>query len=540
MAWWHEAKFGMFVHWGIYSVPAGEYNGKTQPNSAEWIMNRGRIPIAEYGKFAAQFNPTQFNAEEFVLRAKSAGMKYIVITAKHHDGFSMFGSKASSYNVVDATPFKRDVMKELSNACQKHGMRFGFYYSQAQDWHHPGGMGNTWDKDLKRVSTDEYIREKAIPEVKQLLTGYGPIGIFWWDTPRKMSKESMDGLSSLTALQPGIITNDRLGEGYPGDHQTFERKIPVEGAAGQNWEVCMPISGSWGFKSSDTSFLTPTTLIRNLVDIASKGGNYLLNVSPTAQGTLLPASIERLKAIGEWMKVNGEAIYGTTASPFPALPWGRCTQKLTASGGSLYLHVFDWPADGKLTLPGLRSKVQSARLLASGQAVAAKSAGDSMVFSLEGKAPDAIASVIEVKLSEPLQVAALLPAQKADGSIKLSVAIADLHSEVARHATLKAAGDVWAADWLHPDAPLSWQFKVTKPGTYTVRAVVSGAGGGKLKVAIGASSAVGEITREEKGAKRTVVLGTLTLTGAGVQTLTLTPENAGWTGFRLHHVELLP
>ena len=214
MAWWKEARFGMFVHWGIYSTTGGLYKGQKLPNSAEWMMCRGKISIAEYQEYAAQFNPVKFDADEFVGRAKRAGMKYIVITAKHHDGFAMFGSKCSDYDVVDKTPFGRDIMKELADACQKQGIKFGFYYSQAQDWHHPGGFGNNWDKTIKRVSSDEYVMNKAVPEVKQLLTDYGPIGIFWWDTPRKMSKESFDALHSLTSLQKETITNDRLGDEY--------------------------------------------------------------------------------------------------------------------------------------------------------------------------------------------------------------------------------------------------------------------------------------------------------------------------------------
>ena len=185
MAWWKEARFGMFVHWGIYSVVGGKHKGQDLPNSAEWMMCRGKIPISEYQEYAAQFNPIKFDADEFVGRAKRAGMKYIVITAKHHDGFAMFDSAAGDYNVVDKTPFARDIMKELADSCQKQGIKFGFYYSQAQDWHHPGGFGNNWDKSLKKVDSDEYVMKKAVPEVKQLLTEYGPISIFWWGTHRE-------------------------------------------------------------------------------------------------------------------------------------------------------------------------------------------------------------------------------------------------------------------------------------------------------------------------------------------------------------------
>ena len=305
MEWWNSARFGMFVHWGVYSVTGGEFRGHMPTNSAEWMMNKARIPIADYKtENVDKFNPTKFDAQAFVKLAKDAGMKYLVITAKHHDGFSMFHSKCSPYNVVDATPFKRDIMKELAEACQDQGIRFGFYYSQCQDWHHPGGMGNTWDKTIQRVSFDQYVREKAVPEARQLLTEYGPIAIFWWDTPRAMSKEAFESLHSVTALQPGIITNDRLGEDHPGDYKTFERNIPEQAPAAGDWEVCMPISGSWGYKKSDTDFKSPTTLIRNLADIASKGGNYLLNVSPTGEGTLLPEAVERLR--GHWTVDEGQ------------------------------------------------------------------------------------------------------------------------------------------------------------------------------------------------------------------------------------------
>ncbi len=547
MEWWREAKFGMFVHWGIYAVPAGEYGGKTQPNSAEWIMNKARIPIAGYTKYAAQFNPTQFNAEAFVRQAREAGMRYLVITAKHHDGFSMFDSKASAYNIVQATPFKRDVLKELAAACAKEGLRFGFYYSQAQDWNHPGGMGNTWDQDMQRVSTDEYVRAKAIPEVRQLLTEYGPIGIFWWDTPRKMSRESLDGLYALRALQPGLITNDRLGEGYRGDHETFERRIPAQGAVGQDWEVCMPISGSWGYKSSDTKFLSAQTLIRNLVDIASKGGNYLLNVSPTAQGILMPAAVERLQALGAWMKVNGAAIYGTTASPFPPLEWGRCTLNSRAEGGSLYLAVFEWPKEGQLVLPGLRSKVVEAHLLANGRNVPITTEAGRTTLALPTQAPDAVASVIEVKFSGPLDVAPAWPEQQGDGSLTLNVADAEIRDVPgAKPTKLKAAGGaVWVAEWVQPETSLGWKFRATKSGTYAVSAIVYGGGTGKLRVELGASSSVGEVKVEDttvvdKVVQHTVSLGKIKVEGSAVQTLRLIPEQAGWQTVTLQQVELKP
>ncbi len=401
MEWWQEARFGMFIHWGIYSVPAGFYKGEAQTNSAEWIMNKGKIPIAEYEKFADQFNPSEFDAKEFVGLAKEAGMKYMVITSKHHDGFSMFDSECSPYNVVDATPFGRDVLKELAEECRKQGLKFGFYYSQAQDWHHPGGIGNNWDKSIERVSNDEYILEKVIPEVRQLLTDYGPIAIFWWDTPREMSKEIVDSLYHMTTtLQPGIITNDRLGEEYPGDHATYERHIPPKAPGDPYWEVCMPISGSWGYRSDDQNFKSIPTLIRNLVDIASKGGNYLLNVSPTAQGTLMPDAVERLRAMGQWMDKNSESIYGTQASPCAQPEWGRITMKTEDHKATAYLNVFEWADGGKLPIR-LKNNVKSCYLLTDkSRTFSTESGEDGITVKLSGEAPDSVSSVVVLELAE--------------------------------------------------------------------------------------------------------------------------------------------
>ena len=475
LEWWREGKFGMFVHWGIYSTTGGLYNGKKLPNSAEWMMARGKIPIAEYEKYADQFNPTEFDADEFVQMAKDAGMKYIVITAKHHDGFSMFDSESNPYNVVKATPFKRDIMKELADACAKQDIKFGFYYSQAQDWHHPGGFGNGWDKTIKRVPSDVYVMEKAVPEVKQLLTDYGDIGIFWWDTPRKMTKESFDALHSLTKLQKNVITNDRLGEEYPGDYKTFERKIPQRGPVGKDWEVCMPISGSWGYKIGDDSFKSPKTLIQNLIDISHKGGNYLLNVSPTGKGTLLPQATERLKIIGDWMKVHGESIYGTTGSPFETLDWGRCTKKVVDGQTTLYLHVFDWPANGAILVPGLKNKVETATILDNGESLDFKAGDDGVMISLPTEAPDKYASVIVLKVDGEVEAVTNLPSIGADGKLVLTADKAFIHNnEGSKDAAIKMHDDIpHISTWTDKEAFAEWTFRVKTPGEFEVKIVGS-------------------------------------------------------------------
>jgi len=361
MDWWKEAKFGMFIHWGLYSVHAGVWNDRkiNQNEYSEWTQNLLKIPIADYKPLAAKFNPTKFNAEEFVLLAKEAGMKYMVLTAKHHDGFAMFKS-SDPFNIVDATPYKKDVVKALADACKKYGMHFGLYYSQDQDWNHKGGSawGGHWDEQ-QNGDFNKYLDEVAVPQVKEILTAYNP-EIIWWDTPCLMTPEGAAKFAPILANYPNLIANDRFGGGVEGDLITPEQYIPATGIPGKNWESNMTMNGSWGYKENDSDWKSTETLIRNLIDIASKGGNYLLNVGPTSEGIIPQPSIDRLKEVGNWMRVNGEAIYGTKASPFSQLTWGRVTQKPKGANTILYVSIFEWPVDGKLVIPGLENKVLKA------------------------------------------------------------------------------------------------------------------------------------------------------------------------------------
>ncbi|WP_119080850.1 alpha-L-fucosidase [Chitinophaga alhagiae] len=426
MKWWREARFGMFIHWGVYAVPAGMYKGYPMARGGgEWIMNRSKIPVAEYQGYARQFNPVKYNAEQWVLMAKNAGMKYIVITAKHHDGFALFNSKASQWDIADATPYGKDLLKPLAEACKKHGIKLGFYYSQAQDWNNPGGSAarkdmregwpnpdsakvdaytkahhGHWDPAQETQTFDQYINNVAVPQVKELLTNYGEVAVLWWDTPTNMTDDAAKKLQAQLALQPNIITNDRLKRpNFPGDYKTPEQKIPnLSELDGRDWETCMTMNGTWGFKSYDHKWKSVETMVRNLVDIASKGGNYLLNVGPTAEGEFPAESIKSLQGIGEWMKVNGEAVYSTKKSPLEPQPWGR----ITCKNNTLYLSVFEWPANGKLEVAGLKNKVKRATLLGSKQGVKANAAGNNTSFSLPAAAPNAIASVIKVELEGSL------------------------------------------------------------------------------------------------------------------------------------------
>jgi len=527
MDWWHEAKFGMFIHWGIYSVVGGQYKGQELPNSAEWMMCRGKIPIAEYSEYAARFNPTKFDADSFVKMAKDAGMKYIVITAKHHDGFSMFDSVWGKYDVADATPFGRDIMKELSLACSKQGLKFGFYYSQAQDWHHPGGFGNNWDKSIKRVSSDVYVNEKVVPEVRQLLTEYGPISILWWDTPRDMSAEAYENIYSLSSLQPGIITNDRLGKDYPGDHKTFERHIPARGPVDQPWEVCMPISASWGYKKIDTNFKSTTTLIRNLADIASKGGNYLLNVSPTGEGLILSQAQERLKEIGEWMSTYSDSIYGTTQSPFKAFKWGRCTKKEYAKGTSLYFHVFDWPEDRKLEIPGLNNAIKQTYLMSDWTPLETTQDESGTTITVPKEASNKHNSVIVMHV---------------EGSI-LTAEDAYIHNnEGSANAKLVDRGsDPWNIGyWYDKQATVEWDFKLKTPQTFKITGQIASEEDSEIETTLNGETIKKKIKATGSyGNYKPIHLGTVTLKTPANYNLRLKPGKS-WQPINIRKVTLEP
>ncbi len=326
--------------------------------------------------------------------AKDAGMKYIVITSKHHDGFGLFDSKVTDWDVVDATPYGKDLLRPLVKAVKKEGLRMGFYYSQAQDWNHPGGAAFKphWDS-AQNGSMDKYIDEIAVPQVKEILSKYGDIDILWWDTPKDMTRERAEKFLPVIAEYPALITNNRLGGGYPGDSETPEQFIPATGFPGRNWEVCMTMNDTWGYKSYDDNWKSGKELILKLSEIVSKGGNFLLNVGPNSLGEIPQPSIDRLKQMGEWMKINSEAIYGTSASPFTYLPWGRATLK----GQELYLHVIDWPADGILKLP-LKNKAGKAYLLADKKSGLNVTQADQHIeIGVPANAPDSILSIVVVE-----------------------------------------------------------------------------------------------------------------------------------------------
>jgi len=428
MAWWREARFGMFIHWGLYSIPAGTWNGKQIPSIGEWIMNNASIPVADYKALASQFNPTAFSAHDIVALAKAAGMKYIVITAKHHDGFAMFNSKADPFNIVAATPFKRDPLRELAEECRKQGLKLGFYYSQDQDWTAPGGAAYKtgdhkpptyhWDK-AQDGDFAEYLHTKAIPQMEELLTNYGDFPVvIWFDTPTKDMTPALAGeIVALLNKHPKLIWNNRLGGGYEGDTETPEQFIPPQGYPGRDWESCMTMNDTWGYKSYDTNFKSTETLVRNLIDIASKGGNYLLNIGPDSHGNVPPAEIERLHQVGKWVAVNGEALYGTHPTLFGAEAGAfDPTQKdkngkpkfvaswdwrSTTAPDKIYIHLFTWPSGGTFHLDKLPRTVTGAYLLADKAKTPLKitKTATGIDVALPSQSLDPIATVLVLKTS---------------------------------------------------------------------------------------------------------------------------------------------
>lgn len=487
MAWWREAKFGMFIHWGVYAALAGSHEGKKTTGAGEWILYNMEIPVADYKPYSQKFNPVNYTPEEWVIMAKKAGMKYIVITSKHHDGFALFDTKVSDWDVVDATPYGKDLIAPLAAACHKHGMKFGFYYSQAQDWTHPGGGAykNKWD-GAQKGDFAKYINEIAIPQTREILSNYGKIDIIWWDTPANMTPELAEPLFRLAhELQPGIIMNDRLGGGFQGDSATPEQYIPSTGYAdGRDWEVCMTLNGTWGYSEHDQNWKSAETVIKNLVDIASKGGNYLINMGPKADGSVPVETVECFKEVGNWMHINGESIYNTTASPFKKLSWGRCTKRVEPDGVRLYLHVFNWPEDGTLLLPGLRNEVRSANTLWEPIPVSTGMNEVGVTVKVPGRTPGNLErpEVITLKLDGLLNVEPVVWTYDGEGDFELIVGDADLAGKL----TVERKGNEDNIGyWLEPKDSFSWSFKLKNSGKFELFSAVASQGDTEIAVAAG-------------------------------------------------------
>lgn len=546
--WFREAKFGLFIHWGLYAIPAGEWKDQKATFYAEWIMKQANIASREYEPLAKQWNPVKFNAREWVGVAKAAGMKYLVITAKHHDGFSMYDTKLSDYNVVKATPWGKDPMKDLAAACREAGITFCFYYSDP-DWHHPEfpakySQGGFHGDPSPSADLEKYVAFMQ-GQVRELLTNYGPIGIMWFDGGGAFRDEPMaellhaqETIDLVKSIQPNCLVNNRLG--LPADYGTPEQYIP--GRKPQHlFEVCMTTNGHWGYNKYDDNWKSAETLVRNLADIAGKGGNYLLNVGPTAEGVFPPAVVPILKEVGAWLAVNGESIYGTGPGPFAKLPWGRCTAK----PGRLYLHVFDWPK-GALEVPGLTNKTGKAWLLSDPEkkplAVERKS-GDTVVITVPEAAPDKIDSVIVLEIEGEPNVVAMPIRADGDGRIVLLAGDAEIAGETAR---LESRGrEENIGFWTDPADRVGWRFEVGRPGTYRVAirvACATGSEGAEYTVKVGGRLLSGKVASTGGWDKFVdVSLGEFTFEQAGVYALTVVPKNnPGGAVMNLARITLTP
>jgi len=505
--WWREARFGMFIHWGLYAIPAGRWNGKAVPGVGEWIMYHGRIPPAEYEPLRERFNPVRFDAGQWARLARAAGMKYIVITTKHHDGFCLFESAHTDYDVT-ASPFGRDIMKELTDACRREGIRIGWYHS-ILDWHHPDYLPRRpWDK---------------------------------WESTWT-HEHGQDLYDFVRDLRPEIIVNNRVDKGragmeglskageFTGDFGTPEQQVPATGLPGVDWETCMTMNDSWGFKADDHNWKSADQLIRMLADIASKGGNFLLNVGPTALGEIPEPSVKRLEAIGTWMRVNGESIYGTSASPFRRLPWGRCTTRPgTGETTVLYLHVFDWPTDGRLVVPRLKNQPRRAWLLSDKRPLKVARSGDDIVINVPRQAAHTADTVVAVEIQGPPDVEPYVIREDVGGAVTLAAIDATVHGHSARYES--GGGKDNIGYWTDPQDTVSWSFELQQPGRFRVSvsyACAPGNGGGVFRLVSGPYDLRGRI--EQTGSWtdfRTMELGLIHFEKAGAQEIRVEPVRLG-------------
>ena len=561
MQWWREARFGMFIHWGLYAIPAGEWKGKEIEGIGEWIMKRAQIPAVEYRELAKEFNPVKFNACDFVTTAKNAGMKYITITSKHHDGFAMFQSDASKYNIVDATPYGKDVIKDLAEECHKQGLKICFYYSQSRDWNEPDGLDNDWDFPKER-NFQKYLDEKVKPQLTELLTNYGPIGLIWFDTPMDISREQAQSLKDLVRkLQPECIISGRLGGGVETDYMsTGDNVIPATVVA-EDWEVPATLNNTWGFKKNDHEWKSSVALTRLLFDITAKGGNYLLNVGPTAEGVIPQESVDILNTVGNWMKINGESVYGTQPNPFEVeFKWGNITQK----PGKLYLGIFDWPS-GDFYLEGLENKVKKVYLLSDPdkslipfQSFYNKKLKHNIVkVELPAAAPDEAVSVVVLEIEGKTKVEREI-CQNVDGSILLHGALAEAKNDEKPY-DLKFTARGGGADWKDENVNLTWNFKVEKPGRYKIDLISTETGShgnpvwqGGHKVKIETSGQEVEFVvkndfseynqRTQYWKKIHTNGGKISFAKAGNYTLLLKPQklSEGELGFTFQSISLIP
>jgi alpha-L-fucosidase len=525
--WFRNDKFGMFIHWGPYSLLAGEWKGHRVPvgSEAEWIMQRFNIPAKEYREMARGLHPIHFNATEWVGLAKRAGMKYLVITAKHHDGFAMYHSRASQYNIVDWAGFQRDPLQELSEACAAAGIRFCVYYSHREDWDDPDGYGNNWDYDRSQKNFERYLERKSKPQLRELLTNYGPLGLIWFDRGMDTREHALQFVNLVRTLQPSCLINGRVGgygEELLGDYQDLNDNGMPTGGLEEYWETPQTLNTTWGYSKFDQQWKSPGNVIQRLVEIVSKGGNYLLNIGPMADGTVPAPSVQTLEKVGPWMRQNGESIYGTSACPLPEAPWGRCTVK----GRKIYFHVFSWPGDAVLRISGFDAEVAGAYLLAepSRKLPIAREHGG-IALSLPARCPDEIDTVVVLELGGPLLVDPPIVTQGSDSPFELDYLKAVTAGRAVKR--FNRAGKFHISKWTGPHDSVAWHLLVSQTGRYKVTIRYSARKAWENRryiVAIGGQSLTGVVGATGEGYQyKTFDLGYVQIPKAGEYTLSIRP-----------------
>ena len=474
-----DGNYAMFIHWGLYSQLGNKVGGKTYYGIGEWIMNKrmAGIPVPEYMDLAKTFNPEKFDAKAIAQLAKDAGMKYIIITSKHHDGFAMFDSKSNDFNVVKATPYKHDPMKDLAKACKEVGIGFGFYYSHNQDWTFPGGNnGPATDADGKSANFDDYFLKKCLPQVKEITTEYGPIEIVWFDTPGNMPKKYVEELVAVVRKnQPDAMICGRAGHGL-GDYQSIgDMEVPIENIDGL-WESVDTTNDSWAYAWYDTNWKTPGEILRRLISTVARGGTYMLNIGPRGDGSVPEHAADSLRGSGEWIKRHPAVVYGADPSPWGhALPWGD----VTVRDNKLFLSVFDRPTDGKLHLPGLKTEIRSARwLTANGsEPVTYQRDGTWSSLTLPPGTLNALVPVIEVTLAAPPEVDRTFGIDP-KGPTELDVHFASVKGATRNSKRWMEKFGEWkhtveVTDW-KADGAATWEVDVLRPGHYRVDLTYTG------------------------------------------------------------------
>ena len=473
-----DGNYAMFIHFGLYSSLEGEWEGKTYRGNAEWIMHplQAGIPCEEYMALAKDFNPSQFDADEIVALAKDAGMKYIVITSKHHEGFAMFKSDVCDFNIADATPCGRDLVGELAEACHREGLGIGFYYSQFQDWTAPGGDGGPkTDASGRPVDFEEYFRTKCVPQVEEITTRYGQIELIWFDTPGLMDISYSEELVELVHKnQPGCLVSSRVGNGL-GDYETLgDMECPVANVEGM-WEGIDVTQVGWGYNREDKEWKSPEYILRNLMTTIARGGTFMMNIGPKADGTVAEPAARALRKAGEWVRAHEEVVRAVDPSPWGhPLPWGDAVAK----GDRLYLLVYDWPRDGRLVVPGLTSEPRSAKLCGGGRLKYSKE-GDALVLNVPATAPESIISVIELSLGAGVEVDRTHAA--IDGySTELSAYFASVEgAEKFKDGWMPRYGE-WNAKWavrnFTPEGSAAWTVDIPHEGYYEFDVELKGEG----------------------------------------------------------------